>query len=298
MASHAREGHKAERCELRIVPTTPAELPPQSPLDFTLAVMRNPLKPDALRASLAKAALPYVHGRWCPLGSDPREAKEKLSPSLGLSDADSRAIPLREVAGEAAPVNENEAHEDSLIRHARPCAGHPRLSFHGEQDVDGRNKCGHDENKEHTRAAAETQLREMEQRALTAEAGVREMEERALAQVGSTRLAPLNELISGEPEISAEARLRELEARERANEELLAQLKTDWPDIFDASGAVRAPCADERDRLARLSEAQERARNLEKRAIAAEGALREAQFRARDMEQRALASEELIAWRR
>jgi len=30
-------------------------------------------------------------------------------------------------------------------RHARACPGHPRLSLLKRQDVDGRNKSGHDE---------------------------------------------------------------------------------------------------------------------------------------------------------
>jgi hypothetical protein len=30
------------------------------------------------------------------------------------------------------------------FRHARPCAGHPRLSSRGDKDVDGRDKPGHD----------------------------------------------------------------------------------------------------------------------------------------------------------
>lgn len=76
---------------------------------------------------------------------------------------------------------------------------------------------------------------------------------------------------------------------------MLARVKTQWPEIFDDAGAVRAAGAGERDMLARLTEAQERARILEKRASLAEGALREAQFRARDMEARALAAEALIA---
>ncbi len=120
-------------------------------------------------------------------------------------------------------------------------------------------------------------MRETEQRALAAEARLREMQERA---------------------IEGEARLRELAARESALEAILAQVKTDWPDIFDASGAVRPPCGDEREMLAELIEAHERARNLEERAIEAEGRLREAQRHGRDMEGRALAAEELIAWRR
>jgi hypothetical protein len=33
----------------------------------------------------------------------------------------------------------------TLIRHARPCAGHPRLhGLSAKQDVDGRDKPGHD----------------------------------------------------------------------------------------------------------------------------------------------------------
>jgi hypothetical protein len=39
---------------------TPA---PQDPLDFALAFMRDDSKPDALRISVAKAALPYLHKR-------------------------------------------------------------------------------------------------------------------------------------------------------------------------------------------------------------------------------------------
>src|SRR5471032_913135 len=32
-----------------------------------------------------------------------------------------------------------------FYRHARPCAGHPRLSLCSTQDVDGRDKPGHDD---------------------------------------------------------------------------------------------------------------------------------------------------------
>src|SRR6185312_90745 len=32
-----------------------------------------------------------------------------------------------------------------LTRHARPCAGHPRLGYRAKKDVDGRDKPGHDE---------------------------------------------------------------------------------------------------------------------------------------------------------
>ncbi|HEY0568372.1 MAG TPA: hypothetical protein VGD13_09665 [Xanthobacteraceae bacterium] len=35
----------------------------------------------------------------------------------------------------------------SGVRHARPCAGHPRFASFMQQDVDGRVKPGHDERK-------------------------------------------------------------------------------------------------------------------------------------------------------
>ena len=131
--------------------------------------------------------------------------------------------------------------------------------------------------------AAETQMQEMEQRALAAIAQLREMEQRALASEAQVRDMQERALAS--------------EARSRALEAMLARLKKEWPDIFDASGALVAPDADERDARARLADAQQRARNLEERATMAEGRLREAQHHARDMEQRACAAEALIAGR-
>ena len=211
-------------------PNELANAPPQSPLDFALAFMRDTSKPDALRVSVAKAALPYVHGRWCQVDSDPRDAKPKLPPPFDLPDPyNSLRVDWRDAlerAGLVRPaVAANEAvravapastsvpppllppREDSLIRHGRASAarpGHPRLSSHGIQDVDGRNKCGHDENKERALAAeaitesadaraapaplTEAQEHALEKRATLAEGRLREaqhhardMEQRALA---------------------------------------------------------------------------------------------------------------------
>ena len=179
MASHAREGHKAEggrRAHDSVAPSSLADAPPQSPLDFALAFMRDTSKPDALRVSVAKAALPYVHGRWCQVDSDPRDAKPKLPPPFDLPDpynslrVDWRdaleraglvrpAVAANEAVRAVAPASASRPllppHEDSLIRHGRASAarpGHPRLSSSGIQDVDGRNKCGHDDNKERAQA--------------------------------------------------------------------------------------------------------------------------------------------------
>ena len=81
-------------------------VPPQSPLDFAESVFRDSAPPMALRASMAKAALPYVHRRWCPIGSDPRDAKRKRPPPFVRPAADlSCAVPLREtIARDTAPA--------------------------------------------------------------------------------------------------------------------------------------------------------------------------------------------------
>ena len=55
--SRARDGHMGQhdrrlRKRMRRGPT---------PLAFALAIMRDESKPDALRASMAKAVLPYLH---------------------------------------------------------------------------------------------------------------------------------------------------------------------------------------------------------------------------------------------
>lgn len=62
--------------------TRPPEL---TPLDYALRIMRDEAKPDALRASMAKAAMPYLHPRGAADGpsaaAEPQErsAKEPLS---------------------------------------------------------------------------------------------------------------------------------------------------------------------------------------------------------------------------
>lgn len=50
-----------------------------SPLDFMLKLMRDEAKPAALRLSAARAAAPYVHGRYA--GEEP-EGESRLRESL------------------------------------------------------------------------------------------------------------------------------------------------------------------------------------------------------------------------
>ncbi len=208
---------------------------PQSPLDFALSVMRDATKPDALRVSVAKAALPYVHGRWSLPDSGREEERPKPPPPFDLPDpynslsvewrdaidaqvGSTRLAPLNALISSAAAAAD-KASDDSLSRH-------------------GRNTPGHDDNKE--RAAAEARLRELEARATAAEATV-----------------------------------ARVEAERRAlHDELDAMQNADMRDLL-------------RERAA-----------LEKRATLAEGRLREAELRAHDMQERACAAEALIAGRR
>jgi hypothetical protein len=61
-------------------PSDPIATPaPQSPLDFTLAFMRDESKPDALRVSDAKAALPYLHTRGEEQDAEPEPEREPMS---------------------------------------------------------------------------------------------------------------------------------------------------------------------------------------------------------------------------
>jgi ABC-type lipoprotein export system ATPase subunit len=60
--------------------------------------------------------------------------------NLELARRAQRTYEMRQSVLEHLPVESRQ----SLRRHARPCAGHPRLSC-GNKDVDGRHKAGHDD---------------------------------------------------------------------------------------------------------------------------------------------------------
>ena len=70
-------------------PLPPATQPDLSPLDFALALMRDETQPLALRASMAKAAMPYVHGRAGDASAaedNPAETPPKPPKSPPMSD--------------------------------------------------------------------------------------------------------------------------------------------------------------------------------------------------------------------
>jgi hypothetical protein len=68
-------------------PLPPATQTDLSPLDFALRIMRDETQPPALRASMAKAAMPYLHQRPdgdTPPGDEPDAAPPKSPPMSDL----------------------------------------------------------------------------------------------------------------------------------------------------------------------------------------------------------------------
>jgi hypothetical protein len=69
-------------------------------------------------------------------------ARQRANGMLDAPTPPDRALHAR------PPSPEGEGEQDSLTRHGRTCCGHPRLEDHPKKDVDGRDRPGHDENKE------------------------------------------------------------------------------------------------------------------------------------------------------
>jgi hypothetical protein len=69
---------KTQRARVRRNGGRPSEKPERTPLEHVLAVMRDETQPDALRVSMAKAAMPYLHRRCA--GSPPPEEDVKETP--------------------------------------------------------------------------------------------------------------------------------------------------------------------------------------------------------------------------
>ncbi|HWY25205.1 MAG TPA: hypothetical protein VNX47_09815 [Nevskia sp.] len=70
----AKAGKPAKAAESK------AAAPKVSPLAFMLMLMRDEAKPAALRLSAARAAAPYVHGRYA--GEEPEGGESRLRESL------------------------------------------------------------------------------------------------------------------------------------------------------------------------------------------------------------------------
>ena len=129
--TRAKHGHAAENG--RTHAESPAPAPRQSPIDFALGLMRDDSKPDALRASMAKAAMPYLYKRG--------EAKEHET--------------------EKAPQEEEQWSDLELARRIAYILGLAEI------DATKQLKAADDATR-----VAQTRAQEMEQRALAAEAAL------------------------------------------------------------------------------------------------------------------------------
>jgi hypothetical protein len=263
-------GAPVDCAETRVTPTAPEDVP-QSPLELALAIMRDPSKPTALPASMAKLALSQSNGpsprrsgfgraggRRAVTGSDRGAARRKLPPPFDVPDPyNSLAVPLRDALAQRAAATASAVSQPLLP----PCAA-------------GRVPCV-------SEAGGVLQARTPPGalRAPPSPEGEGEDEREFVGWAEPT----------GPREARPDDELREAHAEPRAHG-ADAPLRT-----LQCRDESETASADGRDTPAQLAEAQERARALEKRALAAEGRLREALHLARDMEQRALAAEALIA---
>jgi uncharacterized protein YjiS (DUF1127 family) len=79
---------------------------------------------------------------WIGRARDYRQMRHERAQLLGLSDRELRDIGISRVDAIHAATRPLRGRS---FRHAPTCSGHPRRSAGSLRDVDGRNKCGHDD---------------------------------------------------------------------------------------------------------------------------------------------------------
>ncbi len=115
--TRAKDGQKAEGGRAS---REPAATPPrQSPLAFALGIMRDDSKPDALRVTMAKAAMPYLHKR----GEEQEHDEDDTPEEEPISDFElARRIAHIIGLGEAEGFRQLEAAKESCTRGGRKSA--------------------------------------------------------------------------------------------------------------------------------------------------------------------------------
>jgi hypothetical protein len=226
-------------------PAAPAELPLQDPIEFAMRFMLDPAKPDALRVSMAKAAMLYMYGKSAPMaGYDARARSIARLFQHALGDIEPAApAPTHtpassNLADAAADVSAANAAMEARIRlleeRARAAETRAREIAHAMDEQ---------------AAGLAARLREMEQRTQAAEA--------IIANIKAVRPDVFDEsdavVPPGADAQEWYAQLTELEEHVRTWEGRAAQ----------AEGSLR--------------EAERRARDMEQRACAAEALI--ARFR-------------------
>ncbi len=115
-----KKPHRRTRRKAGEHPAAIEAAPDLSPLDFVLRIMRDKTKPDALRVSMAKAAMPYLHQR-AEADAPPQDEPEPKPEWSGLEVARRIAFVLMradEKRGGREPGNpvENMGIDDFLRR--------------------------------------------------------------------------------------------------------------------------------------------------------------------------------------
>lgn len=203
--TRAKDGQKAEGG--RALPAAIVTPQPQTPLDFALGIMRNDSKPDSLRVTMAKAAMPYLHkrGEAQERAEDETAQEEPISDFelarriahiLGLGEAEGmreleRARETARIANDKARAAEARARamEKRTLAAAQDTAHRPRAT---ETTIADKKQSGHGEHESDLLRPGDAEVRAelaiaqekanaAEARARIAEAHAREMEQRALA---------------------------------------------------------------------------------------------------------------------
>lgn len=206
-----------------------------APLDFTLSVMHDEAQPTALRATMARAALPFVHGRRVP--SLPPSWQEELrarahAPQSALSQQPSdTSSPRRwkkqlQDADARAQASEAEAQRHAALLHAA----------------------------EERAQIAETRAFELEKKVLAAQTRTREMEERAQAM--EVRVLAADARIARPEERKAKTAKPARTASRVLDDDAHRQLKAVQESLLNAEERAR--------------KAEMRAYDMEQRSLAAE----------------------------
>jgi hypothetical protein len=189
MPARAKNGHQAND---GMSARDPAAAPvPQTPLDFALGLMRDDGKPDALRAIMARAAMPYLHKRGAEHDEQEDETQEqpisdfelarRIAHILGLAEAE--GFDQLRAAQEAAAKAERHAQEmERRALTAEALIGNPRRQQEAVSEPAPKpSSATPDEDLLAHMTTMQDKLRIAEERARVSEAQAQDLQNRLLA---------------------------------------------------------------------------------------------------------------------
>ncbi len=230
MSRQPQNGKSAGKTKDTITPRKPPD-GRLAPLDYALSVMHDDTMPAALRANMAKAALPFLHSRTVPMLPTPTISGSRAS--QGVSSRNSAALPFapRRWRGKlqtaAAQAQASEAESQRQAALARAAEESALIAEMRVRELESKT------------LAAQTHARALEDRALAAEAVIERMKETAQDVRHSAPASPPPALDAGarrqieiaqearrvaeERARKAEMRARDMEQRSLAAEEIIAR---------------------------------------------------------------------------